>query len=62
MILESLGKSTLVQILKRLYSNSFVICSADNYFIDNQGVYNFNRDKIGEAHRVCQQQAEDACK
>lgn len=45
-----------------LYSKSFVVCSADNYFLDRQGVYNFNRDKIAEAHRVCQQQAEDACK
>ncbi|CAF1278743.1 unnamed protein product, partial [Adineta ricciae] len=56
------GKSTLVNILKRIYSQSFVICSADNYFLDSQGVYNFNRDKIGEAHRVCQEHAEDACK
>ncbi len=56
------GKSTLVNILKRLYSKSVVVCSADNYFLDSQGVYNFNRDKIGEAHRVCQQQADDACK
>ena len=39
-----------------------VVCSADNYFLDSQGVYNFNRDRIGEAHRVCQQQAEDACR
>ena len=39
-----------------------MICSADNYFLDSQGVYNFNRDNIGEAHRVCQQHAEDACK
>lgn len=39
-----------------------IVCSADNYFMTPGGVYNFNRDKIGEAHRVCQQQAEDACK
>ncbi|CAF1257518.1 unnamed protein product [Adineta steineri] len=56
------GKSTLVNILKRIYCKSFIVCSADNYFIDSNGVYNFNRDKIGVAHQVCQQQAEDACK
>ncbi|CAF3566125.1 unnamed protein product [Rotaria sordida] len=56
------GKSTIVTILKRIYSKSVVVCSADNYFIDSQGNYNFNRDKIGEAHLRCQQQTEDACK
>jgi hypothetical protein len=61
-IYPSSGKSTLVNILKRLYSKSVIVCSADNYFLDNQGVYNFNRDRLGQAHTVCQQQAEDACK
>jgi hypothetical protein len=62
LIYPSLGKSTLVNILKRLYSKSVIVCSADNYFLDSQGVYNFSRDKLGQAHHVCQQQAEDACK
>lgn len=56
------GKSTLVNKLKDIYSKSYVICSADNYFLDSQGIYRFNRDKIADAHRVCQQSAEDACK
>jgi len=56
------GKSTLVNKLKDLYSKSYAICSADNYFLDSQGIYRFNRDKIAEAHKVCQQNAEDACK
>lgn len=29
------------------------ICSADDFFIDEHGVYKFNRNKIAEAHRVC---------
>lgn len=61
-IIEFLGKSTVVNILKKIYSKSVIVCSADNYFIDSQGNYNFNRDKIFDAHRACQQQAEDACK
>ncbi|CAF3350356.1 unnamed protein product [Rotaria sp. Silwood1] len=56
------GKSTIVTQLKRIYSKSVIVCSADNYFIDSQGNYNFNRDKIGEAHLTCQRQTEDACK
>ncbi|CAF2510651.1 unnamed protein product [Rotaria sp. Silwood2] len=56
------GKSTIVTILKRIYSKSVVVCSADNYFIDSQGNYNFNRDKISDAHLSCQRHTEDACK
>lgn len=56
------GKSTLVNLLERIYAGSVAVCSADHYFIDSHGVYNFNRDKIGDAHRVCQQHAEDACR
>ena len=56
------GKSTLVNLLERIYSGSVAVCSADHYFLDSHGVYNFNRDKIGEAHRVCQQHAEEACR
>jgi ABC-type proline/glycine betaine transport system ATPase subunit len=56
------GKSTLVKILKQIYSKSVAVCSADNFFLDEQGVYNFNRDRISEAHRVCQQKAEEACR
>ena len=61
-IITCLGKSTIVNILKTIYSKSVVVCSADNYFIDSQGVYQFNRSKLGEAHRTCQQQVEHACK
>ena len=60
--LRWLGKSTLVKILKQIYSKSVTVCSADNFFLDDQGVYNFNRDRISEAHRVCQQKTEEACR
>ncbi|CAF4644527.1 unnamed protein product [Rotaria socialis] len=56
------GKSTIVKHLTKLYSKSVVVCSADNYFIDSEGNYNFNINRIGEAHRVCQQRTEEACK
>lgn len=43
------GKSTFTKSLK----GDVVICSADNYFLDENGVYNFNPSKLGEAHGSC---------
>jgi len=43
------GKSTFI---KNNYPEA-AICSADNYFIDEGGNYNFDKDKIGEAHKEC---------
>ncbi len=42
------GKSTIAsQLGHEMY------CSADDYFINNDGVYNFNPIEIGEAHKSC---------
>ena len=56
------GKSTLVTILKQLYPQSLAVCSADHFFINEQGVYVFKRDLIGQAHNECQKKAEEACR
>lgn len=45
------GKSTYAS---QLPANR--ICSADNYFINELGVYQFERDKLGEAHKNCLRQ------
>jgi predicted kinase len=44
------GKSTFIK-------NSFpqaVVCSADHFFLDNDGNYNFDPKALGKAHSQCQ--------
>jgi predicted kinase len=47
--LPGAGKSTYV---KKHYPNA-VVCSADIYFLNEQGEYNFDPLFIGAAHRNC---------
>ena len=51
------GKSTLA---KQLAGETGQIFSADNYFTDEQGNYNWDANKIGDAHRSCRDQARKA--
>lgn len=46
--LPGAGKSTLG---KKIAEACF---SADDYFTDERGNYNFNKERIGDAHRYCQ--------
>lgn len=46
------GKSTLAEELCAS-NNSSVICSADDYFTDLDGNYNWVADQIGSAHKWC---------
>lgn len=49
------GKSTFARQLQATAEKegkSTLICSADDYFMQN-GSYNFNPSKIGEAHKFC---------
>lgn len=39
---------------------SLTKCSADDYFVDSDGVYNFDRDKLGKAHGYSKHTAEQA--
>lgn len=54
------GKSTLSNKIKKVYPNT-VICAGDDYFTDQSGNYNFDRDKLHEAHLSAQNKAIDAC-
>lgn len=51
------GKSTLARKLAK--EDTSIICSADDYFISRTGEYIFNRDKIGTAHKRCQQKVQN---
>ncbi|CAF0832403.1 unnamed protein product [Brachionus calyciflorus] len=57
------GKSTLSNKIKNLYGiENAVICGGDDYFIDESGNYNFDRDKLHDAHQWAQDKAREACK
>lgn len=49
---SGIGKSTLAE--KLLANNpSSIICSADHYFINENGEYNFSLDNLNKAHHQC---------
>lgn len=45
------GKSTLAKSLAE--KHNAIICSADDFFTDEKGNYNWNPDKISVANNVC---------
>lgn len=53
------GKSTWARSLAARDPN-VVICSADDFFVGEDGQYVFDGDKIGEAHSACRNKAFDA--
>lgn len=55
------GKSTLSDRIARLYELT-VVCSADEYFTDENGKYNFDINKRPAAHEACQKKAEKSCR
>jgi predicted kinase len=52
------GKSTYIK--DRFAINNRVVCSADNFFIDHKGNYNFDYALLGKAHDKCRFDAEIA--
>jgi predicted kinase len=51
------GKSTWAkEKKKRRSSRRIAICSADNYFIDDEGNYNFDPCQLPIAHQTCMEQ------
>jgi hypothetical protein len=49
------GKSTLAKIILQLPTNKEPeVLSADDFFLDSDGNYNFDVTKIREAHNYCQ--------
>jgi len=50
------GKSTLGEIiLQTPQQQNPDVLSADNFFVDENGKYNFDASKLKEAHNMCQQ-------
>lgn len=39
-----------------------LVCSADDFFVGEDGVYRFDRRKIGQAHQECQRKFKQALK
>ncbi|XP_064101935.1 2',3'-cyclic-nucleotide 3'-phosphodiesterase-like isoform X2 [Macrobrachium nipponense] len=54
------GKSTLAENIQKVYENA-VVCSADHFFMVD-GQYNFNPQKLKDAHGACQEKAVQAAK
>ena len=40
-----------------MFNGNIAYCSADKYFINDAGVYTYNREKIGAAHEECKNKA-----
>lgn len=58
------GKSTLGEIILHTpgSKNTNNVLSADDFFLDKNGNYNFDTTKLKEAHNQCQQKCADRMK
>ena len=60
------GKSTIIRKLMNIFDeqkdhlNNVVVCSADQYFTENDGSYKFDVTKLKNAHLYCQNKAKDS--
>lgn len=52
------GKSTF----SGLISEPKIICTADDFYTDKQGNYNFDPTKLGQGHKACQAKFDEAIK
>lgn len=60
--LPSSGKTNFAEYIQTLDSDT-VICCADDYFENKEtGEYNFDREKLGEAHHQCKEKFAQAIK
>ena len=57
--LPGAGKDTYLKDLSK--DEDFVVCSADDFFMEN-GSYNFDPRKLGEAHEYCKKKCFGAAK
>ena len=58
--LSGSGKSTVAEAIAQAFPDAKV-CSADHFFLDEDGKYVFDADKLKEAHAGCQAAAAEAC-
>lgn len=59
------GKTTVAEMLSITGNTPYPVYSADDYFYENgpnPGKYDFNKEKLPEAHRQCQERTESAMK
>lgn len=59
--IPSSGKTTIANKLKQQYEESgykLTVCSADHFFTNENGEYNFDPNKLREAHQTCRSEAE----
>ena len=52
------GKSTFANHVW----NDYAICEADKFFYDKEGNYNFDANKLRQAHEWCRQEVENRMK
>lgn len=48
------GKTTFANTI----TNEFSVCEADKFFYDKEGNYNFDTNKLSQAHKWCKDQVE----
>ena len=53
------GKTTLGFVILQTMQQQPEVLSADNFFVDDKGNYNFDSSKLKEAHNMCQQKCAD---
>ena len=52
------GKTAFEQFLTTMIEGiEIVTCTADNFFLDDKGYYNFDVTKLGQAHTWCKNKA-----
>lgn len=57
------GKTTLGEVILQCPgANSIDVLSADNFFMDDKGNYNFDVTKLKQAHNDCQQKCAERMK
>ena len=57
--LSGSGKTTLAETICGDLEDRFMV-SADDFFVDDSGVYNFNHEALKEAHTWCQKECVEA--
>ena len=55
------GKSTFAESLEKIISDC-VVCTADDYFLNDKGEYNFRMSELSLAHKACQKKFDEAVK
>ncbi|ESO86356.1 hypothetical protein LOTGIDRAFT_167168 [Lottia gigantea] len=58
--LSGSGKSTVVKKIQTIYPSN-IVCSADNCFLDERGNYNYDFNKLSNAHDSCKEMAKINC-